>query len=536
MKKNMTTSELIQSHTLLPYFSAFLPEDRTQFVQSAMRGVLGSAVNARLGLLASSVKIPPYLRVCEQCMIEDERAFGLPYWHRSHQLPGVFVCYKHECVLEDSVIPYSLRRNKHEYISLKHNLVRKKADEHQSRHVQCNHLNFLAKQSHILLNLLYESGGLKNVIKTYRARLYELGFITPSGSIRFQALRSKLYDTVGYDLLCMCQSEVNKDSQDTWLHKILRGGEHIHTLRHLIMMLFLGQTIDSILEMHEEGYHPFGVVPWPCLNKTADHFREEIISQCEVSLCSDTGRPVGTFTCDCGFIYSRRGPDLNDFDRNKIGRIKQYGSVWERKFEEFQFRSDLSLRQKAELLGIHRSTLYLKKKHVLVVKPKVVSSEILNISLEGNPSAEDLPNITINSIRFRSSNRNENHARVNWEARDRELLPLIHQAVRDIKSASDKPIRVTLPEIGRRIGKLSLLEKKLFALPRCKALLVIEVETKEQFQIRRVELAAQKLFQAEQSVVKWKLIRNAGLRKETAWGLGNEIDKVISYYHELKAE
>ncbi|MGC6589583.1 TnsD family Tn7-like transposition protein [Paenibacillus sp. Dod16] len=529
MRHNMSPSEIIQSHTLLPYFAAFLPEDRTHFVKSAMTGELGRAVNARLGLLASTVKNPPFLRVCPQCIIEDEITYGLPYWHRSHQLPGVLVCYKHECILEDSVIPYTLRRNRHEYVSLKRDLIRKKMAAPHSCNVQKKHLIFLAKQSHALLNMPYDDEYLNN-IPMYRAKLSKRGFITPNGNIRFQNLRSNLYQTLGKDLLHMCHSEINKHSEDTWLHKLLRGHDYIHSLRHLLVMQFLAETIDSICEMQKETYHPFGTGPWPCLNKVADHFKENTIPSCIVTRCSDTGRPVGTFKCNCGFVYSRRGPDTSECDRVKIGRIKQFGIVWEQKFDELRVNSNLSLRQKAECLGVHRSTLYLKMKEQPRSMDKYESFGENVRTIDLDLLSEDLSNQT-NATCYSTAKEDILQIRVDWEKRDRELLPIISQAVREIRSTSGKPIRVTISEIGRRIGKLSLLEKKLVALPRCKALIDREVETIHQFQIRRIEVAAQKLFEEEQSVVKWKLIRNAGLRKDAAVQLDNVINSVISYYN-----
>lgn len=40
-------------------------------------------------------------RFCPQCLSEDQENHGEVYWHRSHQLPNVFFCYKHDCELHD---------------------------------------------------------------------------------------------------------------------------------------------------------------------------------------------------------------------------------------------------------------------------------------------------------------------------------------------------------------------------------------------------------------------------------------------------
>ncbi|MNO23703.1 hypothetical protein D3C76_135100 [compost metagenome] len=531
MRGNMTPVELIQSHTLFPYFAAFLSEERSQLVASAMTGDLGGAINARLGLLASSIKMPTYLRFCMQCLFEDEMIYGLPYWHRSHQLPGVFICYKHGCELKNSEISTFLRRNKQEYVCLNWKLACNGAIEQSMNEGLKAHLTSLAIQSHSLLNSSYNAIDHHLIDEIYKAKLYEKGFITLSGNIRFQSLRSMMVESLGQELLGLCDSEINKHSHDTWLHKLVRGGEHIHTLRHLLLILFLNETTDTIFQKKVVRYHPFGTGPWPCLNKAANHYKKEIVTQCKVTRCSKTKRPVGTFICDCGFIYSRRGPDTNESDRIHVGRIKRFGEVWEKRFDELQRRIDLTFRQKAELLGVHHSTIHAKiKSTAQVISIESHSSSTLDLSNDVNASEENVVIRKISKKRFNASNRNTDQSRVNWEQRDQGLFSAIMQAVSDIKSVTDKPIRVSLPEIGRRIGKLSLLEKKLFALPRCKALITSEVETLQQFQLRRVTLAARKLFEEEQKVVKWKVIRNAGLRRESANQLNNEIDKVIENF------
>ncbi|MEE1673716.1 TniQ family protein [Agarivorans aestuarii] len=41
-------------------------------------------------------------RWCPECVSEDEAEYGVPYFHRDHQLPGVFHCQKHQMALTSS--------------------------------------------------------------------------------------------------------------------------------------------------------------------------------------------------------------------------------------------------------------------------------------------------------------------------------------------------------------------------------------------------------------------------------------------------
>ena len=43
------------------------------------------------------------LQCCPKCMDEDVRSKGFFWYHRAHQIPGVKVCYKHQCALQNFV-------------------------------------------------------------------------------------------------------------------------------------------------------------------------------------------------------------------------------------------------------------------------------------------------------------------------------------------------------------------------------------------------------------------------------------------------
>jgi hypothetical protein len=77
--------------------------------------------------------------------------------------------------------------------------------------------------------------------------------------------------------------------------------------------------------------------------------------ECMVTRCSSTKLPVGTFSCSCGFVYSRPGPDKNEIDKFSIGRIKNFGPVWHSTLKVLN-EGTLSLRKKATILGVDPMT------------------------------------------------------------------------------------------------------------------------------------------------------------------------------------
>lgn len=55
-------------------------------------------------LIGLSSVHPKRWRWCPDCVVEDEAYFGMPYYHRDHQLPGVFHCTKHSLGLAEQCV------------------------------------------------------------------------------------------------------------------------------------------------------------------------------------------------------------------------------------------------------------------------------------------------------------------------------------------------------------------------------------------------------------------------------------------------
>lgn len=94
----------IKNHTLLPYYAPFLQPERVQALMELMRGDGGRSVHLLSGVSPYNVPRPQHLKYCAICIKEDEKKYGISYWHRSHQLSGVLVCPAHELLLTESRI------------------------------------------------------------------------------------------------------------------------------------------------------------------------------------------------------------------------------------------------------------------------------------------------------------------------------------------------------------------------------------------------------------------------------------------------
>jgi transposase len=86
---------IIRERTVLPFYLALQAPIAAANAIAAMRGDRIGPLKATLGLLASGFGARHVLKACPACM-EVDGAHGTPYWHRSHQIPGVWVCLAHE--------------------------------------------------------------------------------------------------------------------------------------------------------------------------------------------------------------------------------------------------------------------------------------------------------------------------------------------------------------------------------------------------------------------------------------------------------
>lgn len=104
---NMSMEDLIQMHTMFPYYGRFLKQDRRQKAFDALVSTKGNYHY----LLAIPNRGIGQLRYCPLCVAEDRNKYGETYWHRMHQMQGVDVCPEHLCKLMSSNVTTRSRQS-----------------------------------------------------------------------------------------------------------------------------------------------------------------------------------------------------------------------------------------------------------------------------------------------------------------------------------------------------------------------------------------------------------------------------------------
>ena len=103
MTREKSLEELIEKHTMYPFYGRFISKDRRK---SAFRALM--EMEGDFSKLFGIPNLPKgekrYLKFCPLCTKENRKALGEDYWCRYHQMRGINVCYKHGCYLYDSTV------------------------------------------------------------------------------------------------------------------------------------------------------------------------------------------------------------------------------------------------------------------------------------------------------------------------------------------------------------------------------------------------------------------------------------------------
>jgi Tn7-like transposition protein D len=134
-----------------------------------------------------------------------------------------------------------------------------------------------------------------------------------------------------------------EQSEENWLAHWTTMSNPLH---HLLLIQFLCGTAQEFFATTHCSPAPFGNGPWPCLNPLCSHYKERTITSFKVKQYRPN-RPVATFTCLCGFAYSRTGPDMDDEAIFRVGRISQHGHIWDQYLTTYWLDRDIPTLQVA---------------------------------------------------------------------------------------------------------------------------------------------------------------------------------------------
>ncbi len=543
--RKYTADYLIKKHTILPYYIPFLPIQRREEIIEEIKYKDCSGIYNKIGITAGSICKAEGIYYCPICAQNDLETKGEAYIHREHQLQGIFLCVHHGELLrkykinKNAVSRIQFIRFEKDLLDLKPEI--KKVDNYEK-------MLALAMDAYYLLQNDLMAMDKKTILKKYKNLLGEKGLTTSGNRIKQRELYEEFIHFYGEEFLKVMDSSIDNNDEYNWLRVVTRDLKRtVHPVRHLLFINFLSDNIAEFFNNAKNNYNPFGNGPWPCLNKIAKHYRMDVVKELTITDDYKTRLPVGTFSCDCGFVYSRKGPDKESSDRYRIGRIKNFGGVWEDKIKEYLKENKYGLRELARLMKCDPKTI-LKFDYILGTNMFQNNSRYIKdkVSVEETDKLTDYKNCILDNMinnpaairtQIRSMCKKEyifiyrkdkkwlydklpiETKRINykplvdWKKRDNELLLIVRNKYEELMNNAE-PIRITKSSIGREIGIIAALEKNIDKLPNTEKYLNEIIEAVEEFQIRRCKKIINNKIEKGEPLKMWQIQRIAGIRSE----------------------
>jgi len=494
-----TAESFIYKNTLFPVYGAFVEPGRAREIINLMKGNGGSAVYIKIGLVSGGIELNRYFRFCPNCFEEDIKIYGEPYWHRLHQVTGVFVCVKHRIPLYNST---ELIRggNRHRFISASHANCGVDKEISYSNDLMEKML-WMAKDVEILLNNQFEFKEPEWFKSQFRAKLIEKGYARMNNYIHHKKLKQDFIEFYGHEYLKLVQSSL-PDEGGGWLSDMVRKNVRTtYTIRYLLLARFLGIPV------------------------------------------------IDLFNTKLGFEYE----DENNTDA--------YQELWDQRLIELS-QSGLSIREIADILKSSTKTIrkaidrlgiepfwrfngggkYLYKKYTDTEEFRIKREECRNKWLELHAQ---YPDKSSNQIRrnndglyawlkkYDSEWLEQNYRRiktvvntVDWAKRDVELLSQVKEVVREMKEG--KPERITWTTIGSKLGISGWLSRRKDKLPLTTEYINSVVESLQEFQIRKIKWAVDELEREGKDVKLWALVEKAGVKPRYMKALSQEIRSILA--------
>lgn len=533
----LSSDNLIQNHTLYPYYTAFSTHERRQELLQYMKGDSGGGVHMKAGVMASSIKANAHFRYCPRCAKEELKNHGELHWHRLHQTPGVEVCSIHNVFLEESTVPVK-GYHRERFVA---------AEPENCPDIDSFTENRNADRLRLTIDIeqLYQlDPPVERVIfiKNARSFLQSNGWIAGSRTLKLTQITSFLDDRISDFLI---DSHFAKADKATVIHRlieILRNSDRVtHPLYYLLLIRAFWGSVESYLDFSSHS-KPL----YPCFNAASNHFGQPAIHKVEL-MRGKHGKAFWHYSCDCGFTYS--SPELSQ--NPKPIRVINYGPLWEGKLLELQ-GFQISIREIGRIMKVDSKTIkvHLSHSNTTTSKPKNHNTLLSENRRKWLVEIAECPGSGVNAIRakagalYASLYRNDREwlrqnlpakanlggeiQRVNWEQRDLEIKEKIMDAIQSLLCSKQKPLKITQSRVGKLSGYSAILEQHLGKLPQCAELLKEACENPREYQMRKAKWAVWQLIQEKKPLVLWRVLRRMTVRGTPGPTVLNEIRDLIS--------
>lgn len=468
---SQSARELAWQHTLLPFYSAFLPNRRQAELTEEMRkptAGAGRGLYRTLGLGAQRTPMPRVFRTCRRCIAEDQINHGETYWRRAHQLVGVHFCTKHAEPLVETKMPIrvSVRSGNHAAFC---DMETESYLPSLSTEEEATLLHF----STMAVSLLDRPFLAKHdwLETGYREKIIGAGFkINSMDYLSFAEEFSKFY---GNKLLRIFIGPHDVKDLAYWVSYFAGAVSRTNIpIRHLLIQKFFREYPGRIkpIKLVSQG-------PWLCRNPVAPHFGEPTMHAYTPVKRNGRRSRVGRFDCSCGFGFTGLLDEADENGQPKISRIKRFGDAFELKM--IQLLGDgYSYGKIGAILRISTATVQ-----------RFVNERKSRLSGAARSDRRKVSPSDRAKLRTEMQKHTSSVRRVDWFRRDAELSEKLRNAAERLL-AIVPPRRLSTLALQEAVGdnSMNIYTTKGY-LPRTKEVLDQVVESVEAVQCRRIRWA-----------------------------------------------
>ena len=231
------TAEALLSHTLFHFYTAYQTDEGRSAGRADMLFNQVPNAHLRLGVNAFSIRANPALRYCTECIAEQNALLTFSTWMVVHQLPGLPICARHGCLLENSMVTRTSAR-RHGYLAMSSTncpyVIAKKPDQQAGVL-----LADLAKRAVAIATEQRPAHSLHHWRGHYTGRLLKLGMMRSHHSANQNVMNENLSSYWG-PALSYLPPACSKFGQQGWSAAMVRRHRKVmHPLFHLMMESFL---------------------------------------------------------------------------------------------------------------------------------------------------------------------------------------------------------------------------------------------------------------------------------------------------------
>ena len=520
---NITAEHLAGHTTILPLLKPFIPQRKYDDLLNSMKFGDPKIYNM-ISFSKVFTQQHRYLRYCPECVENDATIYGEPYWHRVHQLPGVYICPAHSAITLESDIMYD------ELIKDFFPLTSAAGGAAQpyEPNITDKLLN-IANDTEWLLQHGYDFQCLEATDELYDNLLRVKGYREHNGKTSTKKLAQDIVSYYGRELLAMF--DAYNSGVCTWIKRIIQHGQSFrHPLYHLLLMRFLGGSVADFFTAVKEKtpeYLPFGAPPYPCRNYVCEYHLQDVIEHIDVTRLN--GEPRATFICPyCGMTYRRKRYTPKEKQYSGQIDIVDYGWKWTervlirltdgespykiarsihcdpRTILDFGVENNLlpperRIRRKPYIpvdspqekidFGTQRKIYRQRWLDAIAANPAVTRSELRQLDSKADQwlHLHDSDWLEKNSPKSKK-------ARPYWADCDDEYLEKVESAVKQIRDSPGIPRWISITAVGKKAGIIKPNNRLVSdLLPKTKDFVAANIETLEQWQKRKILWAVQQM-------------------------------------------